>query len=150
MQISSASTTTAAQLYTTTSGVRRSPGPTGLEGLTDADRAFIAATTGTVLTPDATGGPAIAFDIAADRRAGLLVGAIDRTYLDGVLSRAQQSYAEQARETRDDAVAAADAARTARDYYQRWWDTAQRYLNSLTTGSDSSSLDGRPTLDVNL
>ncbi|WP_149203525.1 hypothetical protein [Actinotalea subterranea] len=88
-----------------------------LADLTAQDRAFIKATTGTEITDDTVLAPDIAFELASERRMGLVEGAVGREWL----AHLSAKYA--------------DSAPTERPFTNAWIAAAMKYLE--VPGSDS-------------
>lgn len=88
-----------------------------LADLTTEDREFIKATTGVEITDDSGGGPDIAFELASERRMGLVEGAVGREWLTQLAAK----YA--------------DSAPTERPFTNAWIAAAMKYLE--VPGSDS-------------
>lgn len=142
MQIPATSSATAVYPAVGTSPTPRA-GRTGLEGLTASDKQLIQATTGYAITDDTQLAPAIAFDIAADRKVGILTGEMNQTYLDGVMARQSGALADQLAATKDDAARAAQTATAVHGSYARWYTAATAFLaqRAAETGRPGAVLD---------
>lgn len=114
-----------------------------LSHLTDADRALIETATGVKLTPNSTGAPAFAFDIAYDRQSGKLQGPVTPSYVDSLVTAAENSYADQASSVIRDSSShsAAEMAGKAVDIYKQWAKAALDYFAKNNVGGNTTGID---------
>ena len=96
---------------------------TGLEALTAEDRAFIKATTGTEITDDTVLAPDIAFELASERRVGLVEGTVGREWL----MQLSAKYS--------------DSAPTEKPFTNAWIAAAMKYLEAADDTAVESLLE---------